>query len=143
MPKKSSPVIYFLDTCAQCAIIYLVREINTMTQISAVIIPNAEGFIKENLADFAVDGISAVYPHSKLTDQFGRTYFDEEEGKAKFVNFESHVTSLEKLVELISDKKLFVGGITNPVDLADPCNWDAEVVDAYFQILYHGEVIYG
>jgi hypothetical protein len=50
---------------------------------------------------------------------------------------------LQELVNLIANKKLFVGCIQNPMDLTDVSNWDAEVVDAYFQLLYHGEVIYG
>lgn len=114
-----------------------------MTAITATIIPDAEAFLTENLKDFAVDGISAVYPYTSFTPQLGRGYYDEEECNSKFVTFKEHVKGLQKLVSLISEKKLFVGGIENPVDLVDPCNWDAEVVDAYFQLLYHGEIIYG
>lgn len=114
-----------------------------MTQIVAPIFTDAEAWLKENLSDMFVDTVSAVYPQSGFNEEMGRTYWDEEEGLVKSVTFEEHVKGLEKLVQLISEKKLFVGGVTNPIDLTDPCNWDVEVVDAYFQILYHGEVIYG
>jgi hypothetical protein len=116
-----------------------------MTQITATIFPNAEEWLKENLRDFAVDGIAAVYPYPtyKFNADFGRTYFDEEEDKLKYATLNDHVAALKLLCELVDQKKLFVGGVTNAQELTDGCNWDVEVVDAYFQLIYHGEVIYG
>lgn len=114
-----------------------------MTQITAPIFSDAEAFLKDLLPDMYTDNIAAVYPDGKLTEDFGRSYFDEEEEESKFVTFEGHVEALKELVRLVSEKKLFVGGIKNPTDLAEDVNWDAEVVDAYFQLCYHGEVIYG
>lgn len=114
-----------------------------MTAITATIIPNAEAFLVENLRDFGVDGIATVYPDKPFTEDFGRSYHDEEENESKFVSFEDHVKALGQLAQLITEQKLSVGCIANPVDLAEPCNWDVEVVDAYFQLCYHGEVIYG
>lgn len=113
------------------------------TQIFAPIFEDAEGFLKENLKDFFVDGVSAVYPVSKFDDNFSRTYFDEEEEKELTFDFKRHVDALILLVKMVNAKQLFVGGITSAIDLTEPCNWDIEVVDAYFQLIYHGEVIYG
>src|SRR5688500_17074993 len=114
-----------------------------MTQINITVFPNAEAWLKENLEYMATDNIAAVYPTNVDADKIEATYFDEEEGLEKSVGKERHVEMLAELVRLISEEKLFVGGIKNPMDLTDTGNWDVEVADAYFQLLYHGEVIYG
>lgn len=116
-----------------------------MTQIKAVIFENAEEWLKEQLSGgyIATDRIAAVYPVKGVDENFGVTYYDSEEGVEKYVPFEKHVEALVKLVDLVSNKKLFVGGITNPIDLTDTGNWDVEVSDAFFQLCFHGEVIYG
>lgn len=115
-----------------------------MTQIIAPIFTDAEAWLKDALPDMYVDGISSVYRTKLDKETFTGIYADEEEdGVRKEITLEAHVKGLEKLVQLVSEKKLFVGGVRNPIELTDMCNWDAEVVDAYFQLLYHGEVIYG
>ena len=115
-----------------------------MTQIVVPIFENAEEWLKENLQYIHCDGISAVYPAKwKFDENFGRKYYDEEENKTKYADFQRHVWALEELTRLIANKKLFVGGITNPIELTDTSNWDVEVGDAYFQLCYHDEVIYG
>ena len=114
-----------------------------MTQIKSNIFPDVEAFLKENLRDFFVDNVAAVYPVSDLTDDLVATYEDEEENETKTVDSAGHVAGLRKLCELVDKQELFVGGVRAAIDLVDPCNWDVEVVDAYFQLLYHGEVIYG
>ena len=114
-----------------------------MTAIKATIFQDVEGWLQENLKDFEVDGVSAVYPYSGFTKEWSRTYFDEEENVAKVCSFEEHVKALRLLCELIDGEKLFVGMVNSAQELTDPCNWDVEVVDAYFQLIYHGEVIYG
>lgn len=114
-----------------------------MTQIIAPIFEDAEAWIKENRPDMYVDGVAVVYPVSKFRPDSVTSYRDEEENSQKALTMADHVRGLKQLVDLISNKKLFVGGITNPMDLTDGCNWDVEVVDAYYQLVYHGEVIYG
>ena len=114
-----------------------------MTQILAPIFEDAEAWIKDNRPDMYIDGVAAVYPVSKFRPDSVTSYRDEEENSQKALTMTDHVKGLEKLVELISNKELFVGGIENPLDLIDAGNWDVEVVDAYYQLVYHGEVIYG
>lgn len=114
-----------------------------MTSIKATIFEDAEGWLRENLQDFEVDGISAVYRVSKLDLDGITQYHDEEENGTKAVSMADHVKALQLLCELIDGGKLFVGCIKGANQLTEPCNWDVEVVDAYFQLIYHGEVIYG
>ncbi len=114
-----------------------------MTQINATIFSDAEGWLVENLPDMSVDGTSCVYPtHNWIFD--GRTKMvDSYEGKTKMVDMLDLVTALQKLAELIDAKKLFVGCLKSATELVDPCNWDVEVVDAFYQLAFYGEVIYG
>lgn len=114
-----------------------------MTTINAPIFTDAEAWIKENRPDMFVDGLAAVYPTTKFGPDGFTAYYDEEEDRTELKTLADHVEALQKLVNLVSEGKLWVGGIKNPFELADPCNWDVEVVDAYFQLLFHGEVIYG
>ena len=114
-----------------------------MTQISTVIIEDAEAFIKENYDYMCTDRIAAVYPCSKFNPDGITKYYDEEEDVTKDCTMADHVRALVKLVDLVSNKQIFVGGVTNPMDLLDLGNWDTEVVDAYYQLIYHDEVIYG
>lgn len=113
-----------------------------MTAINAVILPDAEKFLEENIGDFCPDGVSAIYPTENWANG-DITLYDEEESEGKTFTRAQQVAALQKLADEISGKRLFVGGIENPADLADPCNWDVEVVDAFYQLIYHGEVIYG
>jgi hypothetical protein len=116
-----------------------------MTAITAPIFENAEEFIKGEIKDLQVDGVSSVWK-TKVHPDFSVTYAHEEDEGEEPVEITKtladHVTALEKMVQLITNKELFVGGVRNPIDLTDPCNWDVEVVDAYFQLVALGEVIY-
>jgi len=53
-----------------------------------------------------------------------------------------YVDALRLLVEQIG-VTLFVGGLKSTVQLLDLGNWDAEVVDAFYQLVYRKEIIYG
>jgi hypothetical protein len=123
-----------------CSII--LSEVIGMTTINATIIPDAEAWLKENIKDMSSDSVSAVYVTGINTD-FSITLFDEEEGQKKSFTLEQQVVALQKLADEIAGKRLFVGCLKSPTQLADPCNWDVEVADAFFQLVYHGEVIYG
>lgn len=112
-------------------------------EIKATIFTDAEAWLRENLDDFTSDGFSVVRRATRYTEEWEAVFVDLEEDTEMPIPFSTHVEALEQLVNLINDKKLFVGGIKNPVDLTDAGNWDSEVVDAYYQLLYHGEVIYG
>lgn len=114
-----------------------------MTAITSVIIPDAEAFIRENIHDFTYDIHSVVYPLTTFQEDGSRSYWDMEEGKRKDVGIIEHVHALRLLAQLIDEKKLHVGGLKSAIELIDPCNWDVEVVDSYFQLIFHGEVIYG
>lgn len=54
----------------------------------------------------------------------------------------AHVKALQLPCDTIG-RTLFVGGVNNPLKLADPGHWDVEVADAYLQLAMLGEVIYG
>lgn len=120
--------------------------IEHMTAITAPIIADAESWLKDAMPDMFVDGISSVW-RTKLHDDFSATYAhleDEDEAPVMVTKtLADHVKALELLIQQVTDKKLHVGGIKNPVDLTDMCNWDVEVTDAYFQLVVIGEVIYG
>jgi len=114
------------------------------TEIRTTIFSNAEEWLKAELPEYInTDGVAAVYPISDFDADFGRTYRDDEIGEEKYCDFKRHVEALKLLVQLIAAKQLFVGGIKNPADLTDTGNWDVEVSDAYFQLVYHGVVQYG
>lgn len=55
---------------------------------------------------------------------------------------EDQVKALRTLVKLVVGQALFVGGLKGG-EIADAGNWDVEVWDAFFQLCFHGKVIYG
>ena len=116
-----------------------------MTAIKSTIFENAEAWLTENMSDLYTDGVSSVHRLKKFNPEGLTPYHDYEEEFDVTKNFtmKEHVTALRKMVRLIDGKKLFVGGVKAAVDLTDAGNWDAEVVDAFNQLIYHGEVIYG
>lgn len=116
-----------------------------MTQIISVVFEDAEAWILENLKNMEVDNVAAVYRSGPINLLYGghTKYTDKEEDSCKDATLEDHVHALKKLCSLIAEKKLFVGGITCPTELTEMENWDVEVTDAYFQLIFHGEVIYG
>lgn len=120
--------------------------------IVATIIPDAEAFIRDNIADIysCLDTVCAIVVQKKLKfDPFQNAVYCDEGGQddppnnVKTCTMNDHVQALKLLADLIGQRKLFVGGITNPADLADLGQWDAEVADAFMQLCYRGEVIYG
>lgn len=110
--------------------------------IVAVLFKDPQAFILHEVADMEVDNFCAVHPRGRMTED-GRVYFDEEESVSKHCSMDEHVEALRKMVQLIDNQELFVGGIKCSLELTDPCNWDVEVFDAFNQLVYHGEVIYG
>lgn len=112
-----------------------------MTAIKCEIFPNAEQWLKENMEDLEVDSVCAIQ-RKESYDPAGTEYRDYEEGTKKTLDEKDHVKALQLLCDQIG-KTLHVGGITSPLQLEDTGNWDVEVVDAFFQLIYHGEVIYG
>lgn len=117
---------------------------NNKTQITAVIFTDAEYWLTENLSDLVADSVCSIYKTTPFDENFTCTYADEEENnKQKVATLADHVKALQLLCDLVSGQKLFVGGVTSPFELLDVGNWDAEVVDAFRQLIYHGEVIYG
>ncbi len=111
-----------------------------MTTINATIISDAEAWIKENIRDLSTDGVSAMNL-DEVSSDFSISLYDEEENFVKTFTLEQQVAALQKLADDIGNNRLYVGIAAQ--DLADPCYWDVEVVDAFFQLIYHGEVIYG
>lgn len=121
-----------------------------MSRIQLTIFEDAEKWLRENFRDLGWDSVAAVYPLESFNpdrgEKLGRTgetkYEDREEASTKFCSMSDHVRALQLLCEQIG-RTLFVGGLKSPFDLIDAGNWDVEVVDAYFQLVYHGKVIYG
>lgn len=113
-----------------------------MTAISCKIFDDAEAWIRENVPDMAADSVACVYPITEFNAEWVRSYRDDEDDERKACTMADHVKALQLLCEQIG-RTLFVGGIKSPVDLIDAGNWDAEAVDAYWQLVYRGEVIYG
>ena len=76
-------------------------------------------------------------------DNFKFKFKDYEDGKVHIIGIEEAEKGVVLVIDLVNAKKLHVGGITDVEALRDPCNWDAEVVDAAVQCAIFGEVIYG
>lgn len=122
------------------------------TAITVPILDDAEKWLRENFHDLTTDRVCTILPDHKVDLDGKSRWTDSEDGSEKFLDMNDYVKGLTLLFNQIGRKwvdgkgnqrGLFVGGITNPADLLDPCNWDAEVTDAFFQLCYYGEVIYG
>ena len=119
-----------------------------------VVFEGADEWLRENGADLTSDTVCACRPHEDESWKPGESmrYRDLEEDTEKVCSWADHVKALELLADQIGrrfigkDGKecgLFVGGIKHPSELLDPRCWDAEVTDAFWQLVYRGEVIYG
>lgn len=119
--------------------------------ITAVIFADPLAWLHEErdaLLAVNYDGASSMVVEEGLRDDdFEKAVVcslgDAEEGIDKAVTADDLISALRTLCELVDAGKLHVGGVRSARDLTDACNWDAEVVDAFWQIVYHGEVIYG
>lgn len=112
-----------------------------MTAITTVLFPDAEAWLKENMENMPQDNVCSI-GHNKLKLDGKTHFFDGEDESDKSLEMSDFVKALQLLCDQIG-KTLFVGCLTNPHDLLDLCNWDPEVTDAFYQLAYHGEVIYG
>jgi len=114
-----------------------------MTAIN-VIFPDAEAWLKENFRDLTPDNICPIVRETrwKFDGETLFTDYEDESHPQKNLTMADFVKALDLLSQQLG-RTLFVGGLKNPVDLVDPCNWDAEVVDALYQLAFYGEVIYG
>ena len=111
-------------------------------KISITIFEDAEAWLIENLPDMCSDNICGVIPITGF-DPYGlTTYKDFEEGSIKKCTMQDHIKALQLLCDQVG-QTIFVGGIKNSKELTDAGNWDIEVVDAYWQLVYYGKVIYG
>lgn len=115
---------------------------SAITTIAVTVFPNAEEWLRTNVPDFNGDRVCAVRPTSPFNPNGLTSYEDIEEDTSRECTFEDHVMALQKLCEMVGFN-LFVGGIKSPLELVDPGNWDVEVVDAFWQLVYRGDVIYG
>ena len=116
--------------------------------IQVVVFPDPERWLRENGPALTGDNICAVRPKGPFNPDGLTTYVDTSDERPnldiseKKCTLADHVTALQKLCEQVA-VTLFVGGVKSPLELCDPGNWDVEVVDAYWQLLFYGEVIYG
>lgn len=111
--------------------------------VTVTIFPDADKWLRENLADMTFDNVAAVVPTDSPLNLGGdNEYKDHEDGTTKMCSWDDHLKALDLLAQKIG-KTLFVGGLKSPTELADAGNWDVEVVDAFYQLVYRQEVIYG
>jgi hypothetical protein len=113
-----------------------------MKPITITVFADPDGWLRKNLWDFTWDGVAPVVPYGPWLAGQTMQYRDTEEGSTKDCTWADHLTALRLLCEQIG-QTLHVGGLKSAIQLTDPGNWDAEVVDAFFQLVYRGEVIYG
>ncbi len=113
------------------------------TKITGPIFEDAEKWLLENMPGLLVDSVCSIY-RANYDEKSGLCRYRDTEANDKEVvcTLRDHVKGLKLLCRQIG-KTLFVGGIHSPTDLVDPGNWDAEVVDAFRQLCFYGEVIYG
>lgn len=118
-----------------------------MTKIIAKIkvFDDAEAWLQENIHDLNPDGICSIHTvdGGRVNLDGETTYIDMEDNSTKTATMKDHVNALQLLADLIGTQTLYVGGLTNPISLSDAGNWDSEVVDAFRQLVFHNEVIYG
>jgi hypothetical protein len=107
-----------------------------------VVFSDPDAWIAANFKDLTWDSVSAVYPIGEFVPEGGTLFRDSEEGSEKTIFMDDLAYALQLLCGSLGTT-LHVGGLTSPLQLRDPGNWDAEVVDAFFQLAYHREVIYG
>lgn len=119
-----------------------------------IIFEDAESWIKDNLRNLATDSICSIYFNKIDLDNFSIMVDSNgnEDDREKVISLNDMVEGLRLLATQIGKtwtdatgqkRGLFVGGLTKPHQLVDPCNWDAEVVDAFFQLIFYRDVIYG
>jgi hypothetical protein len=123
------------------------------TSITVTIFEDAEAWLRENIEDINTDNVAAVYPiervnldgETKMVDVEEQDGVDEDgdpKPLEKIVTKADWLRGLQQLCEQVG-KTLFVGCLKGPYELQDAGNWDAEVADAYYQLVFRGEVIYG
>jgi hypothetical protein len=83
------------------------------------------------------------YGNEDSNRPFVFNFYDHGEDKTHTVNLEQAEKGVIKLIELWLQGKYHFCGISNINDLLDPCNWDAEILDAATQCAIFNEVIYG
>lgn len=126
----------------------MIKVVDGKSQIVLPVFEDAEAFLRAEmdnlLATLEMDHVGTIKPQNMAVnlDRF-TTYEDREDGSTKDCNLQDHIEALDLLCEKIGNKKLFVGGIKSPLELTDTCNWDVEVVDAYFQLVFFKEIVYG
>lgn len=138
-----------------------------MTSIQAMIFPDAEEFLRVNIADImsGVDRVSSVYG-SKIKRDINLKVIsvttedcdtDADVPAKRTHDMPALVKALATLAEFVDngardktsgkdefkDRRFYGSGWSSAIDMADPCNWDVEAYDAFFQILHYGKIIYG
>lgn len=113
--------------------------------ITAVIFEDPEAWLREHVDDMTVDNVASVHRLTKFHPDGLTKYrdFDAEGQPVVERTMEDHINALWELCRLIDQQKLHVGCLRSASQLVDPCNWDVEVYDAFYQLVFRMEVIYG
>lgn len=112
------------------------------TQVNVAVFQCAEKWLLENINDMTIDGTTTVRPVEFYKSSKTWRVEDKEEEIEAVLTLNDLVAGLQLLAEQVGDT-LHVGGIESPKMLTDGGNWDVEVTDAFWQLAFYGEVIYG
>lgn len=135
---------------------------STVLKLFDALFPDPKKWLEDNLGDIATncDSVSCVLCESRKVDKHNQivsvTIKDYEENLSQVVNIDRLIDGLKLLMghiyRGILDKngqnqyphsRLYVSGWRCVVDMVDPCNWDVESSDAFFQLCMYSEVRYG
>jgi len=116
------------------------------TKIKVTLFENAEQWIKDEIENIisisSSDSVTSFRYRSGDLNKMEFGFDDTEDGTRKVLRLPDLVKALQLLCDQIA-VTVEVGMIKSPRELTDTCNWDVEVADAFLQLAYHGEVIYG
>lgn len=115
------------------------------TKIQATLFEDAEAFLREEIDGFistlGMDHVTSFrLRHYSIQDMMFEIE-DTEDGTTKQLTLEDLIKALQLLCDGLGVN--FHYSLLKPTDLKDPGNWDVEIVDAFFQLAFFGEVIYG
>lgn len=111
--------------------------------ISVVVFDDPVGWLKEHNDDLFADSVCVISrAPAEPAGECRYDYTDNEAGITVTADLYDHVSALTMLCEKFNTS-FFPGGLNCVEHLLDPAHWDAEIVDAFRQLLVHGDIIYG
>lgn len=138
--------VYTFDEAATCKM-FASAVLENVVGVVDIVFPEPEKWLREHMEHLRsrTDRVCIVRPAGSWDPDGETLYLDREASSGDRYSgrtMKDHVKALQLLCRQVG-KTLHVGGIKNARDLVDIGNWDAEVVDAFWQLVFRGEVIYG